>query len=148
MSTTTPWAHLPNAAVIDSLIADITARLKVWKAAEDEAWAEVRENELWWEAWTSAQVVVGSTARQTTWAAAESAISLMGQRVSAATSVRYSEVRVILQDFVISLIAWDASADLLHLTPDALRTIIATCDGDVKHQAVLLLPAVIARSTP
>jgi len=45
------------------------------------------------------------------------------------------------------LLVWDSSADLLALTPDALRTIIDTCDGDVKHQAALLLPAVIARST-
>ena len=46
-----------------------------------------------------------------------------------------------------ALSAWPESAALLDLTPDALRTIISTCDGDVKHQAVLLLPAVIVRST-
>ena len=47
-----------------------------------------------------------------------------------------------------ALVAWDESATLLDLTPDALRTIIHSCEGDVKHQAVLLLPAVIARHTP
>ena len=47
-----------------------------------------------------------------------------------------------------TLIAWPESAALLDLTPDALRTIIDVADGDVKHQAVLLLPAVIARSMP
>ena len=46
-----------------------------------------------------------------------------------------------------TLVAWPESAAMLDLTPDALRTIISTCEGDVKHQAVLLLPAVIARST-
>jgi len=52
-----------------------------------------------------------------------------------------------LKDAALALTAWDSSANLLALTPDALRTIIDTCDGDVKHQAVLLLPAVIARNT-
>ena len=84
----TAWAHLPNAAHIDGIIADVKARPKVWDAAWGAAWGAI-----------------------------------------------------------LALITWDDSADMLRMTPEALRVIIDTCDGKVKHQAVLLLPAVLAGYT-
>jgi hypothetical protein len=123
----TAWAHLPNAAVIDDILADVKARPRVWKAAYFAPVAE-RYDSFRTHAWAAAWVA----------------------RVerNLAQSVIWAEARHAARDALIALIAWDASADLLTLTPDALRTIIDTCDGDVKHQAVLLLPAAIARSTP
>ena len=78
--------------------------------------------------------------------AAASAASAISRAIVG--NIRQAQVNNILEDILLALIAWDSSADLLTLTSDALRTIIDTCDGDVRHQAVLLLPAVIARSTP
>ena len=117
--TETAWAHLPNAAVIDEMLADIAARPQAWTAA----WAIMMKAGLvhTWE------VALGK------------AMSIRGNL--------WREVPIDVRDVVAALVTWPSSADLLSLTPDALRTIIATCDGDVKHQAVLLLPAVIARST-
>ena len=34
----TAWAHLPNAALIDAVIADAKVRPVVWDAAQDAAW--------------------------------------------------------------------------------------------------------------
>ena len=80
---------------------------------------------------------VKTTARTAQWDAAWDVVQHVGRGTVSSTAWIVTS----------TLIAWDTSADMLALTPDALRTIIDTCNGDVKHQAVLLLPAVIARST-
>ena len=67
--------------------------------------------------------------------------------MAAYTSERWGAMQADARDAVAALTVWPESVALLTLTHDALRTIIDTCDGDVKHQAVLLLPAVIARNT-
>ena len=128
----TAWAHLPNARLIDEMLADTYARRKVWEAAYMEV-----------------AVWLDHDTRHTAWALAveECDDDLYTDTMAAIDSVEPSEVWNALTDVIFALIAWPSSADLLSLTPDALRTIIDTCDGDVKHQAVLLLPAVIARST-
>ena len=116
----TAWAHLPNAAVIDAVIADTRARPQVWAAA----WKEVT-SPTWGVLWVAARTAA----------------------MAAYTSERWGAMQADARDAVAALTVWPESVALLALTPDALRTIIDTCDGDVKHQAVLLLPAVIARST-
>ena len=111
------WSRLPNAAHIDTILADVKARPETWAAAGGAA---------------------GGAARGAAWGAAEDAAwdAARGTARDAARGALYA------------LIAWDESAALLDLTPDALRTIISTCEGDVKYQAALLLPAAIARGTP
>ena len=128
----TAWAHLPNAAVIDEVIADGKLRPEVWEATYDKMWGAFDYATLA-AAWVAACE------------AADGEIDDLGMSV-AAGDVSSGSVWDVVTDALYALIAWDSSADLLALTPDALRTIIDTCDGDVKHQAVLLLPAVIARS--
>ena len=141
----TAWAHLPNAAVIDELIADVVARPEVWSDAENATWAELNDSP-WGEAWVAGDDRLHGTIRDAVMSAAASAASYISRAIVG--DIRQTQANDILEDILLALIAWDASADLLALTPDALRTIIDTCDGDVKHQAVLLLPAAIARSTP
>jgi hypothetical protein len=133
----TPWAHLPNAAVIDDLIADALARREAWKSG-------------WFAAFNTANEMVQRVSRVAAFAAPRGASRIAatdGVR-DAAWTIGLAAARYAFRGSAIALVAWDASANLLALTPDALRTIIDTCEGDVKHQAVLLLPAVIARSTP
>ena len=131
-----PWAHLPNAAVIDKVFADAMARQTVWADAWDttcgKTWRPTGET-----AWANTMHILKAAERAAIWDTAW----LVLHKVARDTARSASWVTIS------TLIAWDSSADLLRLTPDALRTIIDTCDGDVKHQAVLLLPAVIARST-
>ena len=127
------WSHLPNAAHIDSIIEDAKARPRIWATASGD-----KRGVVWVIAWDTAWIVARSLARVTAWDAV--------QRV-ALTATR-GIARDAAWGAMNALIAWDESAALLDLTPDALRTIIDVADGDVKHQAVLLLPAVIARSTP
>ena len=128
----TAWAHLPNAKLIDDIFADVRARPGVWEATYMEVATGIDQD-----------------TRHTAWALAvdECEDDLYRDTMDALDSVESSEVWNALTDVIFALIAWDSSADLLALTPDALRTIIDTCEGDVKHQAVLLLPAVIARAT-
>ena len=130
---TSAWSHLPNAAHIDTVLEDVRARPEVWNAAQGAAW-EIAQGAAWDAAWDAAWEIAQGAARDTAWDTAWDAAQDL--------------TRGAALDAVCALIAWDDSAALLDLTPDALRTIISTCDGDVKHQAVLLLPAVIARSTP
>ena len=138
------WTHLPNAAHIDAVLADAKARPKVWNAALDAAWSAAR-GAAWTAARDAARDAAWTAARGAAWAAARDAAWTAAR--GAAWGAARDAARVAAQGAMCALIAWDESAALLDLTPDALRTIISTCDGDVKHQAVLLLPAVIARST-
>ena len=46
-----------------------------------------------------------------------------------------------------ALVAWDLSADLLDLSPDALRTLMDVAAPPVCHQAALLLPWAIVKHT-
>ena len=125
------WSHLPNAELIADVFTDATKRPNAWRTAP-----LTTANDVWSCAWAGARDAILCEARSAAWAEVRDVAWSRGMPAAGA-SVRAA---------VIALVAWDSSADLLSLTPDALRTIIDTCDGDVKHQAVLLLPAVIARN--
>ena len=138
------WDHLPNIAQIKRILADVTARPGVWVDTH------VHLDTVW----RDAHLMATDTARalnrsREATEAGDIASARVGEVVGhGAPDVMWIIAHSALQAALIALAAWDSSADLLSLTPDALRTIIDTCDGDVKHQAVLLLPAVIALSTP
>ena len=138
------WDHLPNALQIERILSDVKARPEVWAVVHK------RYANVWLEAHRDAATAAYTAGRtKDTIHAHNIALTMAHAAVSPGES---NGVWVTIQSAtraaLVTLIAWDSSADLLALTPDALRTIIATCDGDVKHQAVLLLPAVIALSTP
>ena len=137
------WDHLPNVLRIKRIIEDVKARPYVWAVAHK------RYGAVWLDAHRAAATAAYKGKRDNdTRHAHNVALALANTTVSLDD---HDDVWIAIQSAVraalVTLIAWDSSADLLPLTPDALRTIIDTCDGDVKHQAVLLLPAVIARST-
>ena len=130
----TTWSDLPNAAHIDAMLEDVKARPEVWEQVmvDAVAWSKDRIG-----AWAEAYWVSRDTVRDLAW----------GPSWGAVRDRLGSMAELVVGDAVCALIAWDESAALLDLTPDALRTIIDVADGDAKHQAVLLLPAVIARTT-
>ena len=122
----TAWAHLPNAAHIDRVLAHLkqhpdrwdatwdAARNAAWGAARDAAWGAARDA-AWDAAWGAARDAAWGAARDAAWGAAWCAIT--------------------------ALVAWDDCAYLLDQAPDFLRA-QTNLVGD--HRAILLLPAVIA----
>ena len=133
MTTTTPWAHLPNAKHIDAVLADVNTRPEVWKAARDAA-----RDAAWAAAWDAAWAAVRAAARAAAWVAAGDAARYTLNAVGATA-------RHAAQDIIRALIAWDSSADLLDLPADTLRTMIDLAPEPVCHQAALLLPWTIVR---
>ena len=123
------WAHLPSAAVVAAILADVQARPTKWAIASGLA-DSARSRQALTDAWNAA-LLSGNLCIDlgTSWSAAPQ--SSAGKTAGAARGTIYG------------ILAWPESAKLLDLTPDALRTIINSCEGDLKYQAVLLLPAVI-----
>ena len=138
------WDHLPNVVQIKRIIEDVKARPDKWVSTH------IHHGTRWIEALNVAtgKAYAGYRARDIT-RVRDISSALAGMVVSSdAPDALWITVHAATNASLLALVAWDSSADMLSLTPDALRTIIDTCDGDVKHHAVLLLPAVIALSTP
>ena len=135
---TSAWADLPNAALIDDVLAAAqdAARAAVWTAARDAArtavWTAARD-----AAWTAVWAAVWAAARGAAWTAARDAAWAAAR--TAARSAAWTAVA--------ALIAWDDAAELYPLTPAQLRLAAALLpDNDHRrHAAVLLLPYAIAR---
>ena len=117
----TAWAHLPNAALIDAVRADVKARPDVW----EEAWRFVR----------TTQPGARAAAIDATWHEAKGTIRDATRGTTSYTA----------WDALLALITWDDCAHLLGLPSDTLRTMIDLCDAPVCHQAVLLLPYVLVK---
>ena len=132
MTTKTPWAHLPNARHIDAVLADARKRPGAWDAARDAAWRAAwgaARDAAWRAAWRAARAAAWGAARTAAWGAAR----------TAAWGAAW--------DAIAALVTWDSSADLLDCTPDVLRTMIDLAEPPVCHQAALLLPYAIVRSS-
>jgi hypothetical protein len=91
---TTAWAHLPNAACIDRILADIESRPEAWLAAWDAERAAARD---------AVRAAVRDAARAAAWDAA---------RAAAWDAAR---------DAILALITWDDCAYLLSTEPDHVR---------------------------
>ena len=123
MTTPTPtaWAHLPNAALIDRILADLRARPQAWTAACDAAYDAARDA-AWGAAWDAARGAAYDAARDDAWYAARTA------------------ARDAARGATLTLIAWDDCAYVLDMPADAVRLLAA----NGHHPAVLLLPAAVA----
>ena len=124
-TTTTEWAHLPNAALIDRVIADVAQRPEVW----DEAWDAAREAvwaaawaAAWGAAWDAAGAAVRGAARRAAWGAARRA------------------TRGAARGVILALVAWDDASLMLDMPVPALRLYAA----NGSPVAILILPAAIA----
>ena len=154
--TTTAWAHLPNARHIDAVLADVRKRPEAWAAVWTAAWDAARDA-AWAAAWAAARDAAWAAARgavrDAAWAAVRDAAwaAARGAARGAVRDAAWGAVRDAARDAawgaISSLIAWDSSADLLDCTPDVLRAMIDLAEPPVCHQAALLLPYAIVRST-
>ena len=118
---TTAWAHLPNAAHIDRVLASLRESPEVWTAARTAA-RDASYDAAYDAAYVAAYDAAYVAARVAAWDAA------------------YSAARGAL----LALIAWDDSAVFLEMPPDAVRLVAASGH----HPAILLLPAAIVFSKP
>ena len=109
--TTTAWAHLPNAAHIDRVLASMKKNPEKWDAAWDAAGYEARA-----AAWDAA------------WDAAEGAAR--GKAWDAARKAAWGAAR----DAILALVAWDDCAYMLELPDDVLKVLRAVGN----EQAILL----------
>ena len=120
----TAWAHLPNAKLIDAVIADMKTRPDVWRIA-----------------WGAARDAVRGAARDAAWD-----VAWCVAREPARLATRTAK-QAAAQDAILALIAWDDCARLLDLPSDTLRTMADICDAPACHQAVLLLPYVLVKES-
>ena len=145
MPAKTAWAHLPNARHIDAVLADVRKRPEAWTTARS-AVQDVRKRP---EAWTTARSAVQDAVQGAAWYAARDAAwdAAQGAAWDEARDAARGAVRDAVWDAIRAIIAWDSSADLLDCTPDVLRTMIDLAEPPVCHQAALLLPYAIVRSS-
>ena len=128
--TTTAWAHLPNAAHIDRVLASLKKNPEKWSAA----WAAARiasrlaarnaARDVAWEA-------IPSAARNAAWSVSRNATLRAGR------SAGRSAAEDVAWDAIIALIAWDDCAYILELPEDALKVLRAVGN----EQAILLSAA-------
>ena len=69
MTSPTAWAHLPNAAHIDKVLASLEAHPKKWDAAWGTAWGAAWDA-AWGAAWGAARGAAWGAARGAAWDAA------------------------------------------------------------------------------
>ena len=124
--TTTAWAHLPNAAHIDRVIASAKANpgqwKKLWVSVRPAAWIgelDSTHDTTWNAAWEAAQCTIASQERQ-------------GLRDAVGVEARDAAWCALL-----ALVAYDDCAYMLDSDPGELAILAAFGDP----RAVLILPA-------
>ena len=117
---TTDWAHLPNAAHIDRVIAIANVSPHCRAVGWDKEWWAAPRDAAWSKAWNTVQDAGRSAEYNAAWA----------------TAVRES-VRESVRDAVLALCAYDDCAYMLDSAPGELA--ILAKFGDPR--AILLLPA-------
>ena len=102
MNQTTAWAHLPNAALIDGVLASLKAHPEKWAAARDTAWNTV-QSAAWGAAWSAAWDAARDAARAAAWDAAREA------------------AWVAAGDVIATLIAYDDAGQFMKLPVEQLK---------------------------
>ena len=107
---TTAWAHLPNAALIDEVLASLKAHPEKWAAARDTAWNTV-QSAAWGAAWSAAWDAARDAAR----AAARDAAR------AAAWDAAREAAWVAAGDVIATLIAYDDAGQFMKLPVEQLK---------------------------
>ena len=143
--TTTAWAHLPNAAHIDRILASVKKNPEKWSTARgltaDAAWDGARQ-----AAWDVARDVARDEVLDAVWHAARRAVldATRDAAWDAAGGAAGGAARGAARDAILALLAWDDCAYMLGLPEDALKVLRAAGN----EQAILLsVAANILRET-
>ena len=137
----TPWTHLPNAALIDEVLASLKADPEKWDAAWGAVWDAAR-SAAWDAARGAARGAARDTARGAAWDAARSAAwdAAWGAAPDAAWDAAW--------DAVEALVVYDAAGQFIKLPVEHLRRLYRI---DPHPMFLLLQPAAIVfdpRTTP
>ena len=125
---TTIWAHLPNAAHIDRVIASMKVNIDTWDAAWNTLPKLQSRDAAMNAAWNAARGMVLVQVRDVAWNAARGATTGTGSRTAAQYTARYA---------ILALCAYDDCAYMLDSDPGELAILAAFGDP----RAVLLLSA-------
>ena len=121
----TPWAHLPNAALIDEVLASVKTSPEEWNAARnasrDVAWVAARD---------ASRDVAWDTARDTVWDAARDAV--WGPTWDAAHAAAWGVVA--------ALVTYDDTGQFMKLPAEHLQRLYRI---DPHPMFLLLQPAAI-----
>ena len=136
--TTKAWAHLPNAAHVDRILASVKKNPEKWSTAWDVAGGAAG-----YEARDAAWDAAGCEARDAAWDAAWNAVqgAVWGaagcEARGTAWDAAWNAVQGAVWGTVLALIAWDDCAYILELPEDALKVLRAVGN----EQAILLSAA-------
>ena len=137
--TTTAWAHLPNAAHIDRVLASLEKNPEKWSAAWYAA-GNAAGNAAGGAAWDAAWGAVRGAVRGAVWDAAWNAARDEPRDESRDES--RDEAQDAAWGAILALIAWDDCAKYLSMTSDQLSMWAALSESPA---AILLQPYVRAR---
>jgi len=132
--TTTAWAHLPNAAHIDRVIASLKKNPEKWATAWYAAQGAARDaarSKAWIVARDAARYAVRDAARDAAWGVSRDAAQ------SVSRGVALDAAWYVSRSATLALIAWDDCAYILELPEDALKVLRAVGN----EQAILLSAA-------
>jgi len=126
---TTAWSHLPNAAYIDRILADVKVNPDDWEV-------------VWQEFWDKGLAMTFASARKAAWNEYDDLRKAVIHTINTTDSI------ISLPAFaysaacypIMSLIAWPDSGAYLSLSRDQVRVLAALGD----QRAILMLPAVMA----
>ena len=133
----TAWAHLPNAALIDEVLASAGADPEKWDAARVATWdtsLDAARAAAWNAAWDTAWDTARDAARNTAWSAARNAA--WGAARSAARSATWDAA----WGAAAMLIAYDDAGQFMKLPIEHLRRLHRI---DPHPMFLLLQPAAI-----
>ena len=127
MNQTTVWAHLPNAALIDEVLASLKTHPEKWGAARDTAWNTV-QSAAWGAAWSAAWDAARDAARTAARDAAR----------AAAWDAAREAAWVAAGDVIATLIAYDDAGQFMKLPVEQLKAMYRL---DPHPMYLLLQPA-------
>lgn len=133
MTRPTAWAHLPNAAHIDEVLASLKAHPEKWSAARIAAW-----NAAWYAARDAVRDAAWGAARGAAWYAAWDAARIAAQDAAwyAARGAAWDAA----WDAIAALIAYDDAGQFMKLPVEQLK---ATHRLDPHPMYLLLQPAAV-----
>ena len=130
--TAPAWAHLPNAAHVDRILASLAAHPKKWDTAQTGAHYASRG---------AARTAARTAARAEAWAVGRTAAWIAAW--IATRGATWDAARESARTAITALIAWDDCAYMLELPEDALKLLRAVDN----EQALLLSAAKILKET-
>ncbi len=134
----TAWAHLPNAAYIDRILAHLKAYPGCWSVDRNSAWSEAYNAAAWNASLKTGQDAAWGTIRGVVWNVIRYAVRDV--TFGAAMGDARNSTDDAARGAVLALVAYDDCAYILDLPSGAVRVMVSA--GDQK--AVLLHPAVVA----